>query len=318
MQQSNLAAITGSTRAWATAIFLVAWALGQPAGWCQEASHDLFDRLQTSGIVIGNGTAIPLPSPSLSTGQTKVEQTEILDRLSGKLGWEKFSRKSVVAPVTIRVEYLKNAEGARIGHQVHSAFIAYAAMDTLRDQELMEATFGKSGGNADQEEAVFEKLPVEALESRGLGSIDPEREGYAKMQITLLNKIIVRGVVHLQKREGPHWFQLFWELDPRFTNDPLAAPSSPPPDKNGLSNTWTKLVPNEVGKRLPSAPVPYRGLGGYMTVYETGRATDQLLVESRLVLYEPQEWFAGSNLLRSKLPLSLQESARSFRRRLAK
>jgi hypothetical protein len=36
-----------------------------------------------------------------------------------------------------------------------------------------------------------------------------------------------------------------------------------------------------------------------------------------MVLGEPEAWFQGSNLLRSKIPLTVQEGVRTLRRRLA-
>jgi hypothetical protein len=35
------------------------------------------------------------------------------------------------------------------------------------------------------------------------------------------------------------------------------------------------------------------------------------------VICEPEAWFQGSNLLRSKIPLTTQEGVRSLRRKLA-
>jgi hypothetical protein len=35
-----------------------------------------------------------------------------------------------------------------------------------------------------------------------------------------------------------------------------------------------------------------------------------------MLMHEPTQWFSGSNFIRSKLPLAIQEGARSFRRSL--
>ena len=47
------------------------------------------------------------------------------------------------------------------------------------------------------------------------------------------------------------------------------------------------------------------------------RTSGAVLVEYHLVFEEPQGWFGGSNLLRSKLPLVCQDGVRKFRRRMA-
>ena len=43
-----------------------------------------------------------------------------------------------------------------------------------------------------------------------------------------------------------------------------------------------------------------------------------LFVEYHLVFDEPKAWFGGANLLRSKLPLMVQDNIRKFRRELTK
>jgi hypothetical protein len=42
-----------------------------------------------------------------------------------------------------------------------------------------------------------------------------------------------------------------------------------------------------------------------------------LFVEYHVAFAEPQGWFQGANLLRSKLPIAAQDSVRKFRRTLA-
>lgn len=275
-------------------------------------AEDLMEEMVQAGIVLPNGNSIRLPPPSLSEMQSEAQRTEVLEALAGKLGWKRFARDSPVAPVTIRAKYLKNENGARIGHFVHSAFIAYASMEDLRNKQLMEATFGRMGNGSENDSTALRDLTAAELETLGLAGLSSDRESFAYMEMELLNKIVLRGIVHLQKEEGDHWFQLSWQFDPRFTQSKTDATST-----GELENTWTKRTPNEVGKLQAGRPEPYQGLGGYMTVFETGKETDQLLIETRMVLYEPQDWFASSNALRAKLPLTLQESARSFRRKLS-
>ena len=57
--------------------------------------------------------------------------------------------------------------------------------------------------------------------------------------------------------------------------------------------------------------------GGYMKASRLAQPSGAVLVEYHLVFEEPQGWFGGSNLLRSKLPLVCQDGVRKFRRRMA-
>ena len=42
-----------------------------------------------------------------------------------------------------------------------------------------------------------------------------------------------------------------------------------------------------------------------------------MFIECHMIFDEPRGWFGGANLLRSKLPLAVQEEVRNFRRRLS-
>ncbi|MEM8733892.1 MAG: hypothetical protein AAGG44_06715, partial [Planctomycetota bacterium] len=84
----------------------------------------------------------------------------------------------------------------------------------------------------------------------------------------------------------------------------------------GVAGTWAALSTNDLGEPVEGKAQPYHGLGGYVSIMPTGLEENQLLVESRMILHEHADWFSGSRYLRSKLPLSLQSSAKDLRRKL--
>ena len=95
------------------------------------------------------------------------------------------------------------------------------------------------------------------------------------------------------------------KLDERFNKD------------QEFSNTWSPIVRDAGGKLSVGAPSPYSGLGGYMKITQLREPAGALFVECHIVFAEPEAWFGGKNLLRSKLPLAVQDNVRSFRRKLA-
>lgn len=278
------------------------------ASHAQESQLELIERLTEVGVALPGGASVPLPAPSLAGEESIDARLEKLTDLAGRITWERFAKQNIASPVALQISSLTSDAGEPIGHNIHNAFIAYASLEMLRDKNLMEATFGSSSG-AKGEPAVMRELTAEELADLGIGEFDESKEGYVKMELKLLNKIIVRGIVHLQKRESEDWLQIYWELDPKL---------SARTENKELANTWVSLAPNKVGVLEESAPSAYQGCGGYMCVYATGITEDQLLIESRMILHEPVEWFHGSYSLRSKLPTSLNESAKSFRRKLSK
>ncbi len=253
----------------------------------------------------------------------------ILSSLSGRYGWERFSSDSLAAPVVIEIESLNYPSGEPAGYLAYSAFIAYARLDMLRDRNLMEATFGPEADSVEGDRVLFKRLSTGDTDT----SPDPLLEGHTEkpaarvlMRLPLFNRVVISGVVDLLQSSGADAIQLHWLLDPNFTKDlglPDQSTSSTPQlgeddEQAELQNTWVKLVPNDVGRLVPSEPKPYQGLGGYTSVTPTGLADDQLLIETCMVIHEPPEWFSGSKFLRARLLVSLQESAKSFRRKLSK
>ncbi len=263
----------------------------------------LLQRFTETGIAINDQQTCLLPKPSLQAGQDAAARKAILEDLAGGRGWKNFSRKSVMAPVAIDVKYIKDANGERIGHQAHSAFIVHAALESLKDEELMKQVFGEPEDVEDAEDFVVEELKEEELESSGIDPVG-ENESYGTIQMPLLKRVIIRGVVHTERLLGDDSVIIVWEIDPRFTSD------------DSGRNTWALINRDDLGNKQEGEQQPYQGAGGYMVVSRLTELPGACLVESHLVLHEPPEWFRGSNVLRSKLPILMQESARSFRRKL--
>jgi hypothetical protein len=94
-------------------------------------------------------------------------------------------------------------------------------------------------------------------------------------------------------------------IDPRFNADAQ------------FPNSWRGIT-RGTGRSLQLGEVqPYQAAGGYMKASRLVQPSGALLIEYHLAFEEPQGWFNGSNLLRSKLPLLCQDGVRKFRRRMA-
>ena len=258
--------------------------------------------------------------------------------------WERFRSGSISAPVAVAIESIPVAEGQGVAHTVHQAFLVRADWESLRDERLLEQVLGERGGADDSAEstdgskpaaATIRELTAEERRDAGLPAAAPSsaeavpspeaiasadanatsgntagagdvHETYAAVVLPLLNRVIVRGVLHAERRERPAAYEVAWELAPRLgPNERMAA-------------SWSPLERDAVGRQTEGDRQSYAGCGGWLGVYEIDDASGLLLIESRMVLYEPETWFSGTKLLRSKLPLSIQENARTLRRKLAR
>jgi hypothetical protein len=94
-------------------------------------------------------------------------------------------------------------------------------------------------------------------------------------------------------------------VDPRFDAD------------SEYPNVWRSISADEAGRRQMGPPEKYSGLGSYMKATKLGGSGDMLFVEYHVTFAEPEGWFHGTNLLRSKLPIVAQDMVRKFRRNLS-
>jgi hypothetical protein len=113
----------------------------------------------------------------------------------------------------------------------------------------------------------------------------------------------VRGVVRAHRSRTSDALWLAWLLDPRF-------------DTGELANRWNPIEIDNLGKKELGAAHAYQGYGGYVKVTPLDEPADALFIEAHIVFHEPPAWFNTSNLLRSKMPLAIQENIRKFRRQL--
>lgn len=279
-------------------------------------SRSVKDELLSAGLELPAGQRRQLPEPiRLSTASPDAVRKE-LEPLWARHGWERFSRNSVMAPVHVELQPIHNSDGNRVGHNLYSAFLAYFDMTAIDDRDLMESLF-QSDREGEHSSAVRPNdIPQQLLDQFGLTAESMRfEEQFRVIDLPLMNRVTIRGVVRIEEKRSEDSLFLAWKLDPRFT------PSSFDELDESLwpfTNHSIKADRDELGRTRESAPVPYMGLGGYMSIQRTGIEEGQQLIESRMLLFEPQDWFAGSNFLRSKFPAMLQESAQTFRRKLGR
>ncbi len=288
----------------------------------QAHSGDLRSKLLKSGVDVG-GLNTVLTSPVMSSASASKASLDILEQVAGKVGWERFSRQNLNAPVIISIKEIYGTNSNKLGLSVHQTYIAYTKLEELKDHDLFESTFGTT--EDDPTGAVIRELTEDEMQSNGIASSNSSPNFYW-MELPVLRKIMIRGVLQIETIDAEDGIEIYWRLDPRFSASGQPADT---PDTNAqarkagglealLENTWSPLTTNDLGNLVEGDARPYQGMAGLMSVYATSLSKNQVLVESRMVLHEPEEWFGGSKYLRSKLLLSLQESAKSFRRKLRK
>ena len=263
---------------------------------------DALDDLAARGVPVAADTLAPLPEQRLRFDAPQAQAD--LAGLAGAADWERFTADSINAPVTVTIEPFP-AAGTRLAHRVHTAFTLRAPLERLKADETLRRSLGAEA-DAGAKDAAVRLLTAEELQAAGIPPDPSGRERLVAVELPLLNRVRIRGVVRTVATEHPDGVEVAWGFDERLRDHPRWRP------------TWTRIEENELGARVEGEPQPYGGCGGVVAVRRLAAegGLDLLVVESRMVLAEPEAWFHGGNLVRSKIPLTTQEGVRSLRRRL--
>ncbi len=281
---------------------LVAWTMTAAPGMAQD--HPVFEHLLQVGIPLDADTAIKLPPPSLRSGLDAAEETAILNRVRGRYPLPEFMRNSRVAPFNLQMTSVKNAQQQRTGQTLDLWFVCYGKLALISEHDLIEKFAGLERP-ASEDGTQDHQLTVQELNARQIQIPEKLDERYYYYQGLLLNRVHVGGVTRTVITRSADQTLIAAVLDERFLGD------------TQFPNQWQSQGRDEQGRIVLGAVTPYQGYGGYGQATQLQRPEDAILVEFHVAFHEPFGWFDGANLLRSKLPLMVQEKVRDFRSKLA-
>jgi hypothetical protein len=273
------------------------------SGRC-AAENDIFESLVNRGVAVSPQETMRLPEPILADGfEASAQRAAIEAALGDRYSWETFTRKAVVSPILLTVS---DSDEKSIGRRVDLCFVAYGSLDKFKvddyfSGQLTFATEGRKG--AEGSRAVV--LAGDDLASRGLPAakqVGEPRWVYAEFSV--LDRVRVGATTRNVRTIRDDSVLIASVLDPKFDKDASYA------------NTWRSISADDSGQRQMGKPQPYSGMGSYVKATRLVEPAGALFIEYHVVFSEPQEWFHGANLLRSKLPIAAQDMVRKLRRQL--
>lgn len=273
-----------------------------------RAENPVYTLLTTRGVPVGGDEVVKLPAPTLADGLSAAEQRQAIEAVAGESHtWDDLTRKSVVAPFVLKIS---NGEAApeRRGRRLDIWFVAYGSMKTLENQDFLQKQFKSATSEGDPDNPSTSKILSEAdLKSRGLTTAGrPGDTQYIAAEFTLLDKVRLQGTMESTKSRTADSNIVASFLDPHFANDPE------------YPNQWRPVTRDDDGRRQLGRAHPYSGFGGYAKATRLVEPVGAILIEYHAAFAEPQEWFGGTNLLRSKLPILAQIIVRQLRRGMEK
>ena len=283
-------------------LLIVIWTNPAPA------ANAIYDALVGRGVNVSSQESLQLPRPALDDELSPRQQRQVIESLlAGKYDLDTFTRKSVVSPFILKISE-GAAESGPIVRKVDIYFVAYGSLDSLKGDDYLSKQLNLAGTN-DQAEAGGQAkvLTADDLRKRDIAAgTNPDDPRWIAVTSTLLNKVRISLTTQNIKTEGKESIIIASVADPRFATDAE------------YPNSWRSLTVDDAGKRQTGPAEPYVGLGSYAKATRLAEPAGAIFMEYHVAFVEPQGWFHGTNLLRSKLPIVAQDMVRKFRRNLGK
>ena len=249
-----------------------------------------------------NGTTFKFPGPILKDGLDANQQHAALLELSGsEKALSDLLRTSVTAPFLLKVSDQKATDATvRI---VNLWFVVRGDLTNLDPVEVARQASGKAveAGNM-----RFESLLLTDNELKPRGRSSQRGRDLARwfvhLEGRLLDRIAMEATNESVATRSDESIVIAGRTDLAFDSDPKFA------------NRW-----RTVGQDGQAGPAqPYRGGLSYAKISRLKQPSGSLLIEFHGAFSEPEAWFQGNPILRSKFAPIAQDQIRRLRRELLK
>jgi hypothetical protein len=255
------------------------------------------------------GSVAHHPPPLWAYKTWAAYKCKAIDSISeGNKTFESLTKKQVVAPYVLKISDVKPTKGdSKTIRLVEFYFVIHADMKRLEEESFLKGQAEEREQKDDEEtKASGEEIKPEELKSLGINVDQAENrpERYYQGTFPLFGRVRVEGVGHSYYTKTEESSFLASTLEAKFAND----------EKHAAK--WIPLTRDDkTGKLIEGKPQPYTGAGAYTKATVLAEPKGAVFVEQHIVFDEPKGWFNGANLLRSKLPIVVQDEIRLLRRR---
>lgn len=272
----------------------------------EHAANPVYEAVRGEGLEL-YGKRVALPDPILRDGQSAEEQRAALRKVAGgDRAVDDLLRDSITAPIKMKVGKVE-ATGAALA-VVDLWFSVRGDLDQIDPgRASAEASTSKpiSVGNMTFESRVVGK---DALDARQIPVVDEEdgaSDLYVHSTSRLLDKVFLESTARISTSMSADSLVVASRTSTKFDDDAE------------FPNRW-----QPIGRRAGTEERgPFRAYPGgfsYMKVSRLEGHPGMLLVEGHLAFAEPDAWFQGAPILRSKISLVAQDRIRDLRRELAR
>jgi hypothetical protein len=267
--------------------------------------NPLLQQLVTQGVPISQGQVMKLPAPTMPDGLDAAKQRAALETIADpNHPVERLLEKSINSPFQLKI----SNEPGGTGRRVDLWYVAYGDFAKITSEEYLNERIKQSTDQSKQENDGLPRdsheLTIEERQARGLNVIqkDDLNETYAHVIFPLFDRVILSTTSKVVQTKSGESATIAALLDTKFADD------------KDYPNFWQPLKRDDAGMLKMGERKAYTGVGSYLKITNLQEPAGAIFVEYHTVFDEPEGWFNGANLLRSKLPLIAQDSVRKFRR----
>ena len=265
--------------------------------------------LSERGVPVGDGTYVRVPAPTMADGLDAPAQRAILERIAAPhRRVSGLARKSVVSPFVLKLDDVTTSDDKRPFRTIDVWFIAYGRIERFGEEDFLKKLV-ETAESSRKSKLPFAKGVLTSDEMKQLSVFTedtPDRtQRFFFSTFDLFDRVVVTATRRVVVTRHPESALVAAMIDSRFTK----SPSHP--------NQWQAVARGDGEEFQLGAPQPYESAGLYAKVTKLKEPAGALFIEYHHVFCEPEPWFSGSHLLRSKLPMVVQDAVRKLRRKLA-
>ena len=287
-------------------LLMAACFLGQTKIEPDHAGNPVYAQVLTKGVEAG-GQTVKLPSPRFVDGLTAEEQSAALREVAGSdRAVDEMLRDSVTAPYIIKLRDQKAPDATiRMADLWFAVYAPLEQVDPIR--ELARADQKKVDvANMSFETRLLKNDEIQSAGIKFADSAPSKAEWYAYVHARLLDRIEFDVTNHGAVSQSSNSIVVASRTDPAFDRV----------EPNG--NCWRSVTTTPGANALGADKHPYSGGISYAKISRCALKPGALLVEMHVAFVEPDGWFQGAPILRSKFGVAAQDQIRTLRRELAK
>jgi hypothetical protein len=283
---------------------LIALELSAVSSVRAQAANPELDALLNKGAEFPGGIFRKLRPPTLPDGLDAAAQKKAVDavlamRMGRPITYKEFTVNNLNTPYVLLIDKDPQYDTNAPGHSINLWFVVFGKLKTVADPKFMKKQFQPD------KTSRTDTLSAADLKDRQIvpRAIPDGNEWFVHGTFKLLQAAVlvqVQATERAVETTTKESATIAGQIDRRFDNDAK------------YPNEWRPAPAGVVG----DPPTLYYYSGAYAKVTQLIEPAGALLVEYHFVYEEPQGWFNGANLLRSKLPAKTEGDVHDFRREL--